>query len=300
MWFFVLKNGYIKCMSNAIQLPSILRYKSYREFLKDWFDAKKECSNSFSHRRLAQLAGFKSPNFILLIIQGKRNLGLKTIPTLAKALKLKRYEEQYLDCLVRLEQSDSSKEKTKLVSKMLRIKASKGIDELGADLFKLYSQSENILIKEMIDLSNDKVTDEWIAQSSNKDLSKAQIKHALKTLCEIGLIKESDEKGYVSTQKIIRSGDDLFSVALSNFQQSMLQQALDSLSMLDGSRRDTSSLTMRLSWKQIEHVKEKFKELKKELIALEDQEVPDEVFQINFQLFPLTRLSPKMKLVSGE
>jgi len=281
-------------------LPSVLNYKSYREFLRDWFDAKKSIQSNFSHRRLAQLAGLKSPNFIHLVINGKRNLGLKSIPDIAKALKLKKYEEKYFDALVRLEQSSSYEEASKCINSMLKIRSSKGVDELGADLFKLYSKWENVLIREMVSLCPGKVTAEWLMESTVKHLTKTQVNNALNTLCEIGLLKVDEDHGYISTQKTIKSGDNIYSVALSRFQREMIVLATEAINTLDASRRESSSVTVQLSWEQVELVKQKIRELKNELIALEGVDRPEEVFQVNFQLFPMTRISKKMNLASGE
>ncbi|MEO5668060.1 MAG: TIGR02147 family protein, partial [Bdellovibrionota bacterium] len=54
--------------------PDILRYGEYRAFLADFYAYKKSQRSGFSYRLFAAKAKLKSPNYLQLVMQGKRNL----------------------------------------------------------------------------------------------------------------------------------------------------------------------------------------------------------------------------------
>ncbi len=50
--------------------PSIYEYDNYRAFLKDMYDYQKAKTTYFSFRYFARKAGYASPNFLKLVIDG--------------------------------------------------------------------------------------------------------------------------------------------------------------------------------------------------------------------------------------
>lgn len=59
--------------------PDIYEYLEYRIFLADAYQAGKENVSAFSYRYLARKAGFSSPNFIKLVMDGERNLSMESV-----------------------------------------------------------------------------------------------------------------------------------------------------------------------------------------------------------------------------
>ncbi|HHX15478.1 MAG TPA: TIGR02147 family protein [Fibrobacter sp.] len=56
----------------------------YREYLHDYYEIKKEQFKGFSYRIFSDKIGFKTKDFILRVIQGKRNLGTASLKNAAK------------------------------------------------------------------------------------------------------------------------------------------------------------------------------------------------------------------------
>ena len=52
---------------------NIFSYTNYRAFLRDLYLTKKSESSGFSHRVFVRMCGFASPNFLKLVIEGKRD-----------------------------------------------------------------------------------------------------------------------------------------------------------------------------------------------------------------------------------
>ena len=81
-------------------MKTIFEYTNYREFLKDFFEDSKRQDHSFTHRSLAQRLGLLTPNLILLIMQGKRNLTPAISGRLAKLLRFTIRQRRYFDAMV--------------------------------------------------------------------------------------------------------------------------------------------------------------------------------------------------------
>ena len=65
--------------------PDVFTYIDFRLFLKDAFEAVKARAPRLSYRTFAKKAGFSSPNFLQMVIQGKRNLNSTYAVAAAKA-----------------------------------------------------------------------------------------------------------------------------------------------------------------------------------------------------------------------
>ena len=91
--------------------PSLFEYENYRSFLKDYFTFSKQQLPQFSYRYFAQKAGFRSPNFLKLVMDGKRNLSSQSIEQFSKAFKLSSIESEFFSYLVHFNQSEDDAQK---------------------------------------------------------------------------------------------------------------------------------------------------------------------------------------------
>src|SRR5690349_5207588 len=66
----------------------VYEYLDYRAFLRDHYAAKKAASRAFSYRSFSKRAGVSSPNYLKLVIEGKRNLSGKMAERFALACGL--------------------------------------------------------------------------------------------------------------------------------------------------------------------------------------------------------------------
>ena len=97
-------------VNTPVLYPEIARYSCYRAFLKDFFTYKKSLRSGFSYRQFSLLVGLRSPNYLQLVIQGKRNLTETTGRRLAEALKLSAKEVNYFEALIRFDNAENDAE----------------------------------------------------------------------------------------------------------------------------------------------------------------------------------------------
>jgi uncharacterized protein (TIGR02147 family) len=90
---------------------SIFDYTDYRLFLRDYYTEQKMLNPSFSYQALADRAGLKSKTYLHKVITGKKNLAKSSVLKVAKAIKLKYRETEYLNALVDFNNAKTIREK---------------------------------------------------------------------------------------------------------------------------------------------------------------------------------------------
>lgn len=275
-------------------MKDVFAYMDYREFVRDAFEELKETRKSFSHRAFARMAGFSSSNYMMLIMQGKRNLSSEGIQKVAKALKLRKREAEFFENLVRFNQSKTDAEKNFYYGRIASNRKYAESRRLEKGQFEYYSKWYIPAIREMALLGDFKEDPEWIALRLMPHIAPRDAAHALKLLIDIGLLVR-DEKGRLAQHdKHIASGDEVASLAVTNFQREMIERAAASIDASPPESREIGSVTFAVSKEKLAEAKEMIREFRSQLAGfLAEEEDADEVYQFNFQLFNLSRKEGK-------
>ncbi len=88
----------------------LFHYTSYRQYLRDWSAAMRG-RKSFSCRAFANRAGLGSSGHFKMVVDGKRNLGLKGLHRFMNGLRLLREERLYFRYLVLWNQAETDEER---------------------------------------------------------------------------------------------------------------------------------------------------------------------------------------------
>lgn len=268
--------------------PDIFGYLDYRAYLRDFYDIAKENSRVYSFRYLARRAGFSSPNFIKLVMDGKRNLGDTSIEPVARALDLDDDESSFFYSLVIFDQATNAEQKNEAfeqISASRRFRSARRIDH---DMFEYLSHWYYPAIRELSARPDFEEDPAWISARLHPKVPVAQVKRALELLFELELLKR-DEEGISRGQPSLTTGHEVGSLAIGNFHRQMMKRAADSIESTPRTERDISGLTVCVSEALIPTIKQRIHQFRESLLELCDSdESPEVVYQINFQLFPLT------------
>ncbi|OVE82759.1 hypothetical protein BVY03_00110 [bacterium K02(2017)] len=277
-------------MTKTTEQPIIFDYTLYRKFLKDLYLFKKETTPYFSYRYFSKIAGFTSPNYFKLIMDGKRNLSSDGINKFSKALKLNAKEKHFFRLLVLMNQAKTAEEKDFFTRQLLKSKVYKTLKPLTQAQYNYYSHWYHIPLRELVGRSDFINDPKWIARQFTPKLTESQVKEALKRLEKLDLIKKTKDLSYVQTDFAISTGESVASQGVINYHRQMIQMGSEALDRFDQDERDISSLTMGVSKDTIKKLKHLIRDFRKEIIATvnEDQKI-EEVVQLNFQLFPLIK-----------
>lgn len=248
---------------------------------------------SFSFRYFARQAGFASPNFLQLVIEGKRNLTGDSIPKFAKALKLNKQESDFFNNLVLFNQASEPDAKNRFYERMTHNRRYREIRRLETEQYNFYSHWYYSAVREMVTCNEFIEHPAWIAARCVPKITEKQAAQALKLLLDLKLLKRNERGRLVQSDATISSGAEVRSLAVSNFHREMLKKAAQSIVIVPADERDISSVTLGVAAADLPVLKEKINAFRKELLAGigASTKPTNRVYQLNIQLFPLTRKS---------
>lgn len=278
-------------MNTKTEKPDILEYGSYRKYLRDTYSYLKVEKPQFSFRFFSRMAGFNSPNFLKLVMEEQRNLSAESVEKFIKALKLTGKEATHFRQLVLLEQSESLEEKKIYAEQLIKSRNYKKLKPLSEKEFAYYSNWYYIPIREMVALPNFQEDPKWIAEQLVPKISTVQAKQALHDLLQLELLTRDANGKLKQTQTIVSTGDSITATSVINFHQIMAKLGGESIPRHHHTKRDISSVTVTLSKNSFEEMKKLVQNFRRELLDLAEKDPhPEEVYQLNFHFFPLTKI----------
>jgi len=275
-------------MSDAKIEPDVLQYSNYRTYLADYYEFKKAQSPIFSHRYFALKAGLSSPNYLKLVMDGKRNLTKKSSMKFATALGLKGLRADFFENLVFFNQADALTERNANYENILRTRAKAGLKKLDEAQFRLFSNWRHIAVRELAATKGFRFDARWVAKKLGQSVTEKQAEESLQLLATLGLLKKT-ANGFMQSEVNITTSDEVRSLLVKNYHHEMIRLADKALDTMPASRRDISSITIPILAKDFGKVKEHIQLMRKELLNLAaGPGSGEDVVQVNIQLFPLT------------
>ena len=275
---------------SAKWIPDIFEYLDYRKFLADYYTQAKENNRAFSYRYFSRKAGYASPNFLKLVIDGQRNISADSIERFARALKLSSAQSRFFANLVAFNQAATGEEKNQAFERVAASRRFRQARKLDRDFYVYLSHWYYPAIREMVGRRDFVEDPEWIASQLLPSIQPAQAKACLELLLELGLVSRDTTGRLTRGEASITTGHEVRSLAIGNYHRQMLTRAAESIELVKSENRDISALTVSISTDTVAELKDRIHDFRELLIDLCDRdESPDAVYQINLQLFPLTK-----------
>lgn len=270
--------------------PSIFDYLDYRSFLKDMFTFRKAKDAFFSYRYFSQKAGFASPNFLKLVVDGKRNLTNDSIGKVARGFTLKKPEREFLENLVFMNQATDHADRNYYYRKMMSVRGYRKVQKLAGDRYDYFSRWYYPVVREIVVMGKGNLTSAQIGSLLRPKIRPNEAKSALNLLARLKLIQKEADNGWQPCHGDITTGPEIKSLVVANFHKEMLKLAAASIERFNAPERDISALTLSIERERFDEIKSRIIEFRKELMTLAgNDENPDQVVQVNIQLFPLTQ-----------
>ncbi len=276
-------------VSNA---PSVFHYDNYRLYLKDWYVQKKNLNSAFSFRNLSRMAGFSSPNFFKLVMDGQRNLSTESIQRCLRFLKLTPKAADYFRTLVAMNQDPTTEGKLLHAQQLMSLRSSNTKFQIMTEAQRnYYTNWYTVVIREMIALPHFQNDPFWIAQELIPNITPAQAAESLEQLIELGLAVEKDDGSLAQSSAVMSLGDEVISILVKKYLRLMAARAADALDTINWEDRDISSLTLTLDRDSFALAKQIIADSKKQLLSLAEKSEAQAqgVYQMNFHLFPVTK-----------
>ncbi len=271
--------------------PDVTSYSDYRKYLKDSYDHRKQTSNGFSFRQFAKKAGFSSPNFLQLVIDGKRNLTKDSVMRFSNALELGKKEQYCFEALVFLNQSSDPEIKRYYLELLHNLKNTQLGTDINDEQFEYLSKWYYPVIRELISLPHFSENPAWIREQLSRKISINEVKNVIEKLLSMGLIKRNDDGKLVQTNENVTTGHEARAIATKDFHEQMLAISKEMVGHIKREGRDLSALTMAVSEKQFAEIKRRIHEFKDSIVNYLTctTDVPASVCQLNIQLFNIAQ-----------
>jgi uncharacterized protein (TIGR02147 family) len=153
-----------------------------------------------------------------------------------------------------------------------------------------YTKWYYIAIRELMTTPYFREDAEWIASRLNPSVSADEVRVALNHLESLGMVKRSTDGKLKVEQNWVSTGDEVKSVLVREFHKNMIEQGKGSMENVVSQLRDISALTFGVSQDNVIKLKELLSLFRKELLAISEQNLdPNLIYQLNLQLFPLSK-----------
>ncbi|KMQ49789.1 hypothetical protein CHISP_3306 [Chitinispirillum alkaliphilum] len=253
----------------------------------------KKRNRGFSFRAFSQKAGVSAPNFLQLLIQGKRNLSVNGIEKVCSAIGLASQEKEYFGHMVLFDQARENEKKAHHFKILAQMRKPYTADTLTEEQFELYRCWYYKPLRELLAFHplypGEQYAYRHLASKLLPSISESEARAAIKQMLKLGLLKKDKNGRVVQTSRFITTGDEVQSFLVRQFHESMITLAQKAQDRIDPSQRDVSSLTVSISCDGFSRIKQEIQLFRKRLLEIVKQDSdPENVYQINFQLFPVT------------
>ncbi len=269
-------------------MKSIYEYLDYTLFLKEYIESEKEKKPYFSYRYLAEKIGVDASN-IAKVVAGKRHLSKSAVTSLATLCRFNKRELQYFTALMELSRTEADDDREKIIQKLAKIKTVQPytIEEPQYEYYSKWYHSAILALLYFFDFKDDY---HFLASKLEPTITPEEAQRSIDLLFQLNLVRR-DESGILRhTQNLISTGEKWRSLAIATFQRETLNLALRSLDHHSSVERDISTLTVTASRDDILKIKEITARYRKDVLRIiEESEQSEAVYQLNIQLFPLTR-----------
>jgi uncharacterized protein (TIGR02147 family) len=272
---------------------NIYDYVDYRSFLNDLTKELKQKRAHFNHSNIAKWAGLKSPGYLKMIIDGKRNLTADMMARFCEVLHIDGRERRYFEALVLYNQEENPDRKKRNFEELSVLAPRVEHYEIKKAQHKYFTKAYYPCVREIVTLKDFKEDYDWIAKRCLPPIKVSEAKDAISTLLELGLLAR-DKKGHlVQTDSFVRTEDfDTQAVEAYHAHDEILTLSREALIHVPQADRNFYAMTLSLPQEKFKEIIEKFYHFRDEIVGIIDQTKAgqnDEVYQVNFQFFPRTK-----------
>lgn len=277
--------------TNAV---SVFTYTDFRLFIKDRYRFIKSHDRTLTYKKLGKIVGFSSPGFFTQIIQGKSRLPAPMVDRLCRALGLTVKEQGYFKLLVEFGQTDTHARKHELFKKLINNNTG-AARTLTPEQYVVFDKWYYTAIHELLHYYPFNGDYHAIARKLTPPISPSEAREAIALLLRLKLITKNERGVFVrSDAESLTTGFHPASVAINNYLLEMMKLGERSIEICPEDVRSLSTLTVSLSENGYHRLERELHEFRRRLLTLaKEDSFEDRCYQINLQMFPLTKIEKK-------
>ncbi len=272
------------------QAPNTIHYLDYRSFLQDLVEWLRSENHSLSMRKIAEIAGASSPNWVQQVISRRIKAKPEALERIADYAKLSQNSKKQFLLLAAFDHARTLEEKEALLQKILRERRNVSLYTLENDQYQFFSSWYIPVIRELCTHPDFDGTEEWITQRIQPSIRPSNVRRAMRILSKLHLIKKDEISGrWVMNSTTVTTPSEVTSVAVKRYHQKIADLGKLAISTLPREERDFRSVTLGLSEKEYQKIKKRLEEFWYELMDLASEcKKTEQVYQYTMQLFPVS------------
>jgi uncharacterized protein (TIGR02147 family) len=274
--------------SVVIIASNIYNFSDYRDFLKDRYRQLKAADPVFSFRHFSKQAGFGSPNYLKLVMDGKRNLSQEAIGKFAKGLRLDNHESEFFRYMVEYNQCEHPSKKKVFEAKLLYLRELFKVKTLIPELYDYYHEWYHAAIREMVKKAPVKNDPAVIGGNLVPAITVEEAAASVDLLLKLGFVGQTND-GTLVTKESTQVDESSVALAQKIHYEQMAELAAQSLYTQGPETQDFESITLSLPESKVGELRMKIRELIETLNSANTSNPADAVFQLNVQFFALTK-----------
>ncbi len=281
-----------------LEAPNLSFYLDYRKYLDDFYKYKRELTKKslrpYTYQVFSAGADIKSPNYLKMVIDGKRNLSMDMVLKFAKALGLNKESTDEFKLLVQFTQENDPALRNIFLKKLNehRISAKLKSGEIDAKTWEKLPNWISWILFAMIDQTGVEFKPDKLVKLLRGTVNEEEVRQALQAIIDSGEVEVSPEGMVVRKNNLIETPEDVSVQLVRKLQSELMYLGLESLFKDSASDREFGSATLALTKEEFEEIKFQLRKIRKQI--QKDNSVKragtkgDKVYQLNLQLFPVT------------
>lgn len=275
-------------------MNTIFDYLEYRDFLRDHYNFNKNNHHFFSFRYISGKTGLDA-SFYVKVLNKQKHIADKAIPTLVKFLHLNRNEGEYFTFLVKFNKAKHHEQEMFYFEKLLALRKP-AATVLDKEMFEYFSTWWNIALRELVNIVPTVTDPAELAARLLPAITPPQARRSLILLQKLGIIEKDAAGAFRLTNDFVTTDGTVQTLAVRSFQKEMIRLAGEAIERVPRGDRDISTLTISTSRECLDLIRDKLAEIRREIMELvRKEECTEEVYQLNFQIFPLTQNKSREK-----
>lgn len=284
-------------------MPTLSEYMDYRLFLADFYLAKKHQTRlsirPYSYSIFSAAADIKSPNYLKMIIEAKRNLSPDMVTKFARACAFNKAQTDEFKLLVEFNQAEDPADRNYALKQLseFRVEQKLAHGELDRKTFEEMPNWIGWIIYALADQEGVTFEPNQLKELLRGKASEAEINEAVENLLKSGELVRDPVTNVISKGKPTDSQKEIPAAIVRKLQMQLMYLGLESLYQDSASEREFGSLTMSLTEKEFEAIRFKLRHLRKSMhmdnMTARESTKGKRVYQLNLQLFPVSNASKK-------
>jgi uncharacterized protein (TIGR02147 family) len=271
-------------------MSTIYDYLEYREYLADWFVAKKEANPRFSHRLFSRKMSQRSPSFLKDIIDGRRNITTDQQEDFCRVLGLSQAQGVYFIDLIILDQSKDDEERKRSFERLAASRRVQGARRVEGDSYRYLSNWFCPAIRELALIPGFVADPEWIINRLSPKIKKSQAREALDILQSLNMITIQDDRSVTVQDGTVATAHQISGIAVHNYHKQMLNLSIEAIDRFPSIHRHLVGVTVNVPNSLLPRLKEEINEFAARICDICDSSVDDseEALQVNLHFYPLS------------